>query len=85
MDECRQWPDALPTSIVVFKCFLFTCVLIEREDFFVEVDSHLQGDMRRGDGATVLSGATIAVDVDAMRRRVKKLRFFVPVEDDDDV
>ena len=37
MDECRQWPDALPTSIVVFKCFLFTCVLIEREDFFVEV------------------------------------------------
>jgi hypothetical protein len=41
--------------------------------------------MRRGDGATVLSGANIAVVVDAMRRRVKKLRFFVPVEDDGDV
>ena len=37
MDECRQWPDALPTTIVTFKCFLFTCVLIDREHFFVEV------------------------------------------------
>jgi len=37
MDECRQWPDALPTSIVVIKCFFIILVSIDREDFFMEV------------------------------------------------
>ena len=66
----------------VFLLLLFRSI---EKIFSWRCDSHLQGDMRRGDGATVLSGTTIAVDVDAMRRRVKKLRFFAPVEDDDDV
>ena len=37
MDECQQWPDALPTTIVALKWFLFTHVSIDREHFFVEV------------------------------------------------
>ena len=45
-----------------FKCFLLNLLAFRSiaKIFSWRCDSHFQGEMRRGDGATALSGATIA-------------------------
>ena len=52
------------TSIVALKCFLLNLLAFRpiAKIFSWRCDSHFQGEMRRGDGATALSGATIATN-----------------------
>ena len=52
------------TTIVALKCFLLNLLAFRSiaKIFSWRCDSHFQGEMRRGDGATALSGATIATN-----------------------
>ena len=50
------------TSIVALNAFYLVAFWAREKIFSWRCDSHFQGEMRRGDGATVLSGATIATN-----------------------
>ena len=50
------------TSIVALNAFYLVAFWAREKIFSWRCDSHFQGEMRRGDGATVLSSATIATN-----------------------
>ena len=58
----RSWDCLHHHQHRCLKCFYLLAFWAREKIFSWRCDSHFQGEMRRGDGATVLSGATIATN-----------------------